>query len=63
MIDKLQIAFWILAIITYLVLLVGFIYNFVNQVKSDRAFKDYQKRQLRTLEALENDINSRKGDK
>ena len=56
--------YWIVAILTMLVLLGGAIYNLVTQIKNDREFKKFKQRQWETLKALETDINTkRKGDK
>ena len=54
--------YWIVAILTMLVLLGGAIYNLVTQIKNNKDFKKFKQRQWETLKALENDIK-RKGDK
>lgn len=55
--------YWIVAILTMLVLLGGAIYNLVTQIKNDREFKKFKQKQWETINnVLENQIKG-KGDK
>ena len=55
--------YWILAILVMIILLVNGIYTLVTNIKNEREYNAYKKRQLATLEALEKEIEIRKGDK
>jgi predicted membrane protein len=55
--------YWILAILLMIVLLTNGIYMFINNIKNERDFKRFKKRQLATLIELEKEIETRKGDK
>lgn len=53
----------ILIIIISIIVLFNVIYVTVSIIKEERDFNEFKKRQFKTLEALENDIKKRKGDK
>ena len=55
--------YWIVAILVMLVFLINGIYSLVTNIKNEREYNAYKKRQLATLEALEKEIEIRKGDK
>lgn len=47
--------FWILGIITYLLLLVTVAYNLVTQIKNERDFKKFKKKQNEMLNKMLNE--------
>ena len=45
-----QIIYWILAIVVMLVLLIGAIYGLIDRIKTNRIFKEINKKQIDRLE-------------
>ena len=45
-----QIIYWILAIVVMLVLLIGAIYGLIDRIKTNRIFKEINKKQIDWLE-------------